>query len=129
VKAFWQVIDTDSANSSSTEIVGFIPLHRTDIFHNLKSYPIISFEGEQTRVVLGSNLDRNHLFPLYPEVDALYMTTLKKLYALFKSQKWCCVVLPEESSQQHKKDKPVINSMFSCICMIFHVNDGQCRQV
>jgi len=97
-------------------------LHRTELFHTLNSYPIIFLEGEQTTVVIGSDLDRNHLFPMYPEIDALHMQTLKQLYSLFKSQKWCCVVLPEQagyesnsSSSQAKDNKSKDRSDISMV--------------
>ena len=40
-QAFWQIKSKDD----QSKIVGFIPLlHKAEIFHNLPSYPIISFE-------------------------------------------------------------------------------------
>lgn len=113
MKAFWQIVHPENPD----EVLGFIPLHRTgraamlkyfnmsiELFHTLNSYPIIFMEGEQTTVLVGSDLDRNHLYPMYPEIDTLHMQTLKQLYSLFKSQKWCCVVLPEQLSDKSGTD-------------------------
>jgi len=108
-QAFWQV----SAKEDVSQVLGFIPLsHRSDVFHNLKSHPLISFEGEKNSTdsltfTLASNVDRNLLFPQNAELDAVYTQTLQQLFALFKQQKWNSLVWPvtEPSPNQSQADR------------------------
>jgi len=95
-QAFWQVRSEDQS-----KVVGFIPLfHRTDVFHTIPDYPLVSFERNPTAedshgmiLSLCTNVDRNNLpfsrtIPSPLELDELYNATLHQATTFLKSEKW-----------------------------------------
>ncbi|KAF2072662.1 hypothetical protein CYY_006022 [Polysphondylium violaceum] len=79
--------------SNSNTVLGHIPLHRSDTFHTLQSYPILYLEND-IQVVIGTDLDRNQLFPSYSKVDTSYSSTLRNIDTIFSQNKWSATVIP-----------------------------------
>jgi hypothetical protein len=65
--------------------LGFIPLNRSNVFHSLSAFPILFAERDAARglveLVLASDVDRNALLPLHPDLDSLYTAALRSLYS------------------------------------------------
>ncbi|EGG15435.1 hypothetical protein DFA_10270 [Cavenderia fasciculata] len=93
-KAYWTVSLPDKS------IFGHIPLHRSDSFHSLQSYPIIHLEFSDMQVIIGTDLDRNQLFPSYPNIDTLYTQTLRNIDPIFSQHKWSSTVIPSIKSNE-----------------------------
>ncbi|KAN0019755.1 hypothetical protein ACTFIU_002977 [Dictyostelium citrinum] len=91
-RAYWTIF-------TNNQVVGHIPLHRSDSFHSLQSYPVLYLEND-IQIVLGTDLDRNQLFPSYSKVDTLYSSTLHNINSTFSQNKWSATVIPliKESS-------------------------------
>eukprot|EP01103_Thecamoeba_quadrilineata_P011843 TRINITY_DN2928_c0_g1_i1.p1 TRINITY_DN2928_c0_g1~~TRINITY_DN2928_c0_g1_i1.p1 ORF type:complete len:156 (+),score=25.41 TRINITY_DN2928_c0_g1_i1:162-629(+) len=69
--AFWPILKKTS-KVGEHEMVGYIPLNRnkTQLFHSLKSHPIIFFL--EIELVVASNVDRNSLLPNNKLFDDLF---------------------------------------------------------
>eukprot|EP01119_Soliformovum_irregulare_P017245 TRINITY_DN5095_c0_g1_i1.p1 TRINITY_DN5095_c0_g1~~TRINITY_DN5095_c0_g1_i1.p1 ORF type:complete len:402 (-),score=81.00 TRINITY_DN5095_c0_g1_i1:95-1216(-) len=92
-QAFWQVSSLDEPSKA----IGFIPLlHRSDVFHTIKQYPLISFEAERdpaavwgsqcqgTRMTLWSSVDRNKTFDEPSrQLDGAYTQLLYTVNAMY----------------------------------------------
>eukprot|EP01133_Synstelium_polycarpum_P012073 gene12073-14125_t len=88
-KAYWTV----SLPDNPQRIFGHIPLHRADSYHSLQSYPILYLEGDM-QVILGTDLDRNQMYPSYPAIDTLYTQTLRNIEPILAPHKWSVTVIP-----------------------------------
>ncbi|GAM28600.1 hypothetical protein SAMD00019534_117760 [Acytostelium subglobosum LB1] len=88
-KAYWTVSLADHPNV----IYGHIPLHRSDSYHTLQAYPILSLEGDM-QVIIGTDIDRNQLYPAYPKIDACYTQTLHNIDPILQTLKWSANVIP-----------------------------------
>ncbi|EGC31056.1 hypothetical protein DICPUDRAFT_83024 [Dictyostelium purpureum] len=115
-RAYWTILHNNS-------IIGHIPLHRSDSFHSLQSYPVLYLEND-IQIVIGTDLDRNQIFPSYPNVDTLYNSTLRNIDTVFSQNKWSATVIPvikqneddpQQSESQQTSPAPSPNSSGSNI--------------
>lgn len=53
-------------------------------------------QSEELIFDIVANIDRNRLFPKYPELDAVFTDTLKRIAHNFDKQKWSYVVVPKD---------------------------------
>eukprot|EP01112_Ceratiomyxa_fruticulosa_P008163 TRINITY_DN2109_c3_g1_i1.p1 TRINITY_DN2109_c3_g1~~TRINITY_DN2109_c3_g1_i1.p1 ORF type:complete len:514 (+),score=135.37 TRINITY_DN2109_c3_g1_i1:119-1543(+) len=112
-KAFWQV----SVEPNYSDILGYIPLLRTEFFHTIKSYPIIFSEGgDNIGVIVVGDVDRNHLLPQSPNLDAAFTKLLQKLGDLFGDQKWWYVLEGIRNEKKEKKEKNICPPHLEYIC-------------
>lgn len=61
-------------------------------------------QSEELIFDIVANIDRNRLFPKYPELDAVFTDTLKRVATNFDKQKWSYVVVPKDKRYEPRCD-------------------------
>jgi hypothetical protein len=100
-RAQWLVSEEQNGARSVT---GYLPLTHSTAFHSLKAYPMLHYKSEELIFDIVANIDRNRLFPKYPELDAVFTDTLKRIATNFDKQKWSYVVVPKDKRKLNEEE-------------------------
>jgi len=90
--------------SDEQSVAGYLPLTHATAFHSLKAYPMLHYKSEELIIDIVANIDRNRLFPKYPELDAVFTDTLKRIAHNFDKQKWSYVVVPKDKRKLNEDE-------------------------
>jgi hypothetical protein len=99
VRAYWSIADP----TSSSEVLGFVPLRVASLTHNIALTPLLHFDPPPS-LTIAVDIDRNSLLPRDPLLDELFTKMLRAIADLAAAAKreWRLVALPNGISAAPK---------------------------